>query len=277
MVASKESGSLLSVNKQPYDSCDGHYYLGYQDADFEKPFAKYYNLNPPSISDELQKGLSASPWASDLGYSASEAKGHLLLPGYQIIENGYTMLPDGTLYVAVRTEIPHVSGDAYNWWFGWHLTDTSRYKLWNPFAHQYAWRHPDSLECSNKSLPDRYINTYSFLSESIGSESSKVTVAFINPAELGIDTATFQEQNIEAMVVARIKFGEHVTSGFDGKSYLIHQVRRRPNGQRELRSRFWIAEASNQVGHDLMVHCGMEMTHLNTFLPSLYEEFKDTV
>lgn len=43
----------------------------------------------------------------------------------------------------------------------------------------------------------------------------------------------------------------------------MHQVRHMPNGYRELRSRFFIAEknhGSAQLGHDLAVHCNIEMT-----------------
>ncbi|BAE62201.1 unnamed protein product [Aspergillus oryzae RIB40] len=273
--------SFISVNQESYDPDGKDYYLGYREADFKRPFAKYYNPVTPAISDEVQKGLSASPWASSIGHTPWEAKTHMLRSGYTLLENGYTTLPDGTLYIAVRTSIPQITGDAYNWWFGWHLTDTSRYKLWNPIAHQYAWRYPNTMDWSNKSLPERYINTYSFISEFIGNDCSKLTIAFIDPQELGIDKSKFEEQGIEAMVVGRIKMGgmilligpqireskladrlctEHITSGFDNKSFLIHQVRRKPDGERELRSRFWIAGATPQVGHDLAVHCAIEMS-----------------
>lgn len=63
------------------------------------------------------------------------------------------------------------------------------------------------MDWSNKSLPERYIGTFSFISEFIGNDCSKLTVAFINPQELGIDTSRFEEQGIEAMVVGRLKVG----------------------------------------------------------------------
>lgn len=50
----------------------------------------------------------------------------------------------------------------------------------------------------------------------------------------------------------------HITENFDGKSYLIHQIRRREDGSRELRSRFW-SPLPVEAARDLMVHCGMEM------------------
>lgn len=56
----------------------------------------------------------------------------------------------------------------------------------------------------------------------------------------------------------------HITENFDGKSYLIHQIRRRDDGSRELRSRFWLP-APEGVARDLMVHCGMEMSRKSTY------------
>lgn len=58
---------MTSVNQESYDSNEKNYYLGYQEADFKKPFSKYYNPTTPAINDEVQKGLSASPWASSIG------------------------------------------------------------------------------------------------------------------------------------------------------------------------------------------------------------------
>lgn len=66
---------------------------------------------------------------------------------------------------------------------------------------------------------------------------------------------------------------------------LVHQLRRKPNGRgNEFRSRFWfgnllvagmsVAGGSEKLAHDLSVHCFNEMSHLGTFLPGLFEEFK---
>lgn len=63
---------------------------------------------------------------------------------------------------------------------------------------------------------------------------------------------------------------------FDQTSYLMHMVRRMPNGYRELRSRFFVASHNHgnaQLGHDLAVHCNIEMTrksiHLHRVHPML--------
>ncbi|PHH89952.1 hypothetical protein CDD83_4868 [Cordyceps sp. RAO-2017] len=254
------SGSTVSENKDPYNSDSDDYYFGYRAEDEAKPFAKFWHPLLDHVSSDVQRGLSSSPWPSCLVYPPELAGMRMSEPGYHNMETGWTVGEDGALMVAVRTDIPEISGEAYHWWFGWHLTDPSRYKLWNPISHQYAWRHPNKMEdWKNKSLPERYIGTRSFIYEFLGKEASKLTVAFIDPKELGFEPSKFKQQNIEAVVVGHILAGEHAATGSDGKSYLVHQVRRMQNGKRELRSRYWLAKYNEQLGHDLVVHCNMEM------------------
>ncbi|KUL89699.1 hypothetical protein ZTR_00453 [Talaromyces verruculosus] len=277
---------LISRNIDPYHNDSSKLYLGYREQDYNKPWAKYFNPNVALISDEIQKGLICSPWASPLGYGPLEAHDRLLRPGYETIENGFVATNEGTTMIAVRTEMGNgekhhllLTGEMYDWWFSWHLTDTSRYKLWHPQAHQYAWRNPDELDITHKnSYAERYIGIFSFINEYLGNHCTDLTVAFIDPKELGIEKEKWPETGIETMVCARIGTpGQgHITENFDGKSYLIHQIRRGQDGKRELRSRFWLP-APEGAARNLMVHCGMEMSHLATFLPALFEEFKDTL
>ncbi|KAF5653881.1 ankyrin repeat [Fusarium sp. NRRL 25303] len=70
--------------------------------------------------------------------------------------------------------------------------------------------------------------------------------------------------------------GSGHTTNVTGNSYLMHQIRRRDDGQRELRSRFFLDVFGDTQGRDLNVHCAVEMSHLATFLPQLFAEFKDT-
>ncbi|KAI9733941.1 MAG: hypothetical protein M1834_002596 [Cirrosporium novae-zelandiae] len=254
------NSSDISVDMEDYQPDAGQYYLGYRETDFAKPYAKYWNPRVAPISDEVMYGLVSSPWAAGLTFEANEAYDYMTRPGYLSLENGWAVTLNGTLMIAVRTEIPFITGEAYNWWFAWHLVETARYKLWNPVAHQYTWRYPSHLSWANKTYAEQYIGTVSFIDEYIGNDASKLTVAFIDPSELGFDKEKFDEQDIESIVTAHIVSGAHVTSGWDNKSYLMHEVRRLPNGLKELRSRFWLANYTDQVAHDLAVHCNIEMT-----------------
>ncbi|KAJ5279805.1 hypothetical protein N7478_005177 [Penicillium angulare] len=120
------------------------------------------------------------------------------------MENGFAKTKNGTMMVAVRSDFKQVSGEAWDWWFGWHSVETSRYKLWHPNAHQFAWRFPDTLDISNKSYADRYIGTFSFINEYLGNDCTHLTVAFIVPKELEIDKSKWPELGIEAMVCAKL-------------------------------------------------------------------------
>ncbi|KAJ5306987.1 hypothetical protein N7508_006002 [Penicillium antarcticum] len=266
----------ISKNIDAYVPDSTAYYLGYSNADYKKPFAKYFDFNVDPISDEVQKGIVSSPWGSGLGYEASEGHDYLLRPGYLPVENGYLKTPQGAWMVACRTDMGQVTGEAYDWWFAWHSVESARYKLWYPTAHQYSWRHPEAVDIANKSFAERYYNTFSFIDEYIGGDHAKVTVAFIDPAELGIDKSKWPALGIETMIVARVGIGAHITEGFDGVSHLIHQIRRKADGTREMRSRFWLGPGIPEtIAHDICVHCGTEMPHLAKILPQLFKEFRD--
>lgn len=169
-------------------------------------------------------------------YPASEAHKWLVQPGYLEVENGYVS-DNGSYMITIRTDmgsgedhyylmpdmdrllILTVTGEMYDWWFGWHLVDSSRYKLWNPVAHQYAWRTPEKMDWANKTHAERYINAYSFIDEYIGAKSSKLTVQFVDPSELNIDKSKWAEQGIETMVV-----GNLVAGGMCQSAKLHHNV-----------------------------------------------------
>lgn len=58
--------ATVSKNVASYDGNQTSYYLGYREADFAKPFSKFWNTSVAGMSDEAQKGLSASPHAAEL-------------------------------------------------------------------------------------------------------------------------------------------------------------------------------------------------------------------
>ncbi|KAF4332485.1 phloretin hydrolase [Fusarium beomiforme] len=269
------SKNSTSVNVAPYQSNTSLYYLGYKDDDWSRPFVKYWNPTEKQISDEVQKGITESPYASKLVFEPQEAAHYLTQPGYLQLENGWAVSDDKKLMIAVRTDMGKVTGDMYDWWFGWHLVDSQRYKLWHPLAHQYAYRVPNAMDWSNKTLPERYIGAHSWIDEFLGNFATKLTVNFVDPVSLGFNTSAYESQGIETIVVAHITNGH--TTNVTGNSYLMHQIRRKDDGQRELRSRFFFDAYTDNQAHDLSVHCAVEMTHLASFLPDLYAEFKDTV
>jgi hypothetical protein len=67
------SKNSTSVNVAPYQSNASLYYLGYEGDDWSRPFSKYWNPVMKRISDEVQKGITESPYASELGESSSRS------------------------------------------------------------------------------------------------------------------------------------------------------------------------------------------------------------
>ena len=96
-------------------------YLGIRPGDLDnKPYAKYWNPEMGPLQDHVQQALTHGVEASELGFEITEAD-QLLEPGYLPLENGFTRLGNGHIFVAVLTKMPGVSGEMIDWWIGWTI------------------------------------------------------------------------------------------------------------------------------------------------------------
>jgi hypothetical protein len=185
--------------------------------------------------------------------------------------------------------MPGVTPAMWSWWFGWHGSDTRRYKLWHPRAHlSAAWKDGDD---GDRQGADRYVGRWSLISEYIGSSLLNGAIQFVAPQEMGCPA----DSDDAVAVCARLGAGEAPVD----VGWFIHHVRSTQGGA-EMRSRFWMGGrhiavrkapgvASKAVrpiasrilgdpgigGRNLIVHCAQEMNHLAGFLPELYEAFGD--
>jgi hypothetical protein len=204
--------------------------------------------------------------------------GAILDDGYQQTENGYGQLRGGGFQVSVRTAMPGVTPAMWDWWFGWHGSDSRRYKLWHPRAHASA-RWADSGG-------NGWVGRTSLIEEYLGSAYAKAAIRFLEPTALGLDPARLGG---DVAVCARLGSSEvPVDIG-----WFVHHVRATADGA-EMRSRFWMGGpyiglrkrnmladavirpiAANQLPdpRDLLVHCAQEMNHLAGFLPALFTRF----
>ena len=41
-------------------------------------------------------------------------------------------MPNGTGYLANKTEMPGVTPEMFEWWFAWHSLEDLRYRIWDP-------------------------------------------------------------------------------------------------------------------------------------------------
>ena len=185
-----------------------------------------------------------------------EDANQLLEPGYLSLETGYTRLPNGELYIAVLTRMPRCAGKMVDWWFG-YVGDTEKYKLWHPADHLVGdWDEHWSS--------GHYIGASHLVHEYVGGELVKLKITFHEPSEY-FDTSRFHEARVTAAVCGRVGLLEEDKQ----LGYLIHFVRDTDYGC-EMRSRFWLFEATDEFGGALMTHCLEEMGYLADLLPDLY-------
>jgi hypothetical protein len=274
----------------------GDLYLGYRDNDATTPWGEYFKPEmaplPRHVVEALQHGTQAGPTLLSLDEAARVAD-----DGYQQTENGYGVLEDGSYQVSVRTDMPGVTPAMWTWWFGWHGSDSRRYKLWHPRAHLSAtWKDgvrdaPDPGRTGAQS----YIGRWSMINEYIGSTMLSAAIQFVQPAAMGLPP----DSDDAVAICARLGSGDAPVD----VGWFIHHVRSTPSGS-EMRSRFWmggpniairnvpdvaataVSKAVRPIakrilgnaessGRNLLVHCAQEMNHLAGFLPDLYETCGD--
>jgi len=241
---------------------------------------------PERIESAIAKGVQSGrdfPFASAGKLLDAEGDG---------LSDAVVRNSDGVLVVACRTEMPGVTPEMWDWWFGWHPVSSQRYRLWHPREHLSSASTEDRTYLND--LKARYIGVTSFVEERIGDDQvHKLAISFKAPSELGLD-----ETKLGSLGTAICARGA-LPSVFAEVSYLVHFVRRTPTGC-EMLSRFWlghirstmpivgglvsrklnsrrarIANNPDAFGLHLLRHCSEEMTHLSRILPSLYAAFEE--
>ncbi len=210
--------------------------------------------------------------------------------GYDKVELGYCMFPDGSGYVATyRVVPPHVTPEMLRWYSSWMNIHSQgmvkghgnlRYKIWNPadhYDHYYVnWTNGNDGIYTTESLDlgegERQYDTirHSFALADFG----------------------FTEERRKALVDAGCILrpnGSWESFDHPGSHLCLSYGRPLPTGGIEYRSREWIGwrpqngklirdektECSNEYLRKVVIHTLIEWNHLYTFLPALYNEYKD--
>lgn len=266
-------------------------YLGMRPGDLDgKSYARYWNPDMGPMQPQVQRALLHGIEAAELGFPVTEAN-QLLDPGYLALENGFTRLANGQIFVAVLTKMPRVTSPMIDWWFGWHYMESQRYKLWHPRAH--LLNRAERMIGDDPALSDRekYLHNPNYVTEYVGGEVLEITITF-SPASDVFDVSRFESARIGTAICGGVRRqNTPVTVG-----RMIHLIRETEDGC-EMRSRFWLGKLELQgvpaagllsklagsrfvakravgieQGRDLVVHCAMEMNHLASFLPDLYAD-----
>lgn len=216
----------------------------------------------------------------------------LLDPGELPGESGWCLLPDGCGYVAIRTEMPGVSGEMVDWWFDWHPHDPIRYRIWHPLAHE-----SNSIEPAATPGAKPYWGTVHHPVEDIGTGMVHARIAFQRPEALGFSPGALERPGVAAIVCG--------WAGDDRRrmqhTKMVHVFMNRERGDGVfLRSRFWLGSdirpyapapianvaakllnrsavrrrmLPSKVPQGLARHCAEEYTNLAAILPEIYAQY----
>lgn len=262
------------------------HHLGYSEQDLAtSPYAKFFNPDIAPMQSQVTEAIACGAQTQELFYPVADATS-LCQDGYWPVESGYARVSDMSIRVFCLTHMPNVTPEMWDWWFGWHGDEASKYKLWHPRAHINAeWKD------GQKGL-QAYIGRTSHIIEYIGSEIKKGAISFIAPEEMGFDESKLKARG-EVAICALIGLpGVPMIAG-----RMVHQIRPVEGGA-EMRSRMWMGGANVTFGkkpgpirkllawtirpivalllpnpHELLVHNAQEMQHLAEILPDLYAEF----
>lgn len=237
---------------------------------------------PAGLAAALSRGVQ-----SVAGPFVSYAR--LCDPGGDGVADGVWRHPDGTMSVACTIPMPGVKAAMWDWWFGWHSLSSVRYRLWHPTAHVRSQLLED-----RRHLPlgrPRYVGNISAVDEYIGTQLTRLAIAFVAPARFGMDEARVDAMGTAVCAIVSLRT-ERMTHG-----KLVHLIEDTAAGC-VMHSRFHLGEfrselplvgplisaivdrprlrrrlVSNRIGLALLQHCFEEMHHLAGILPDLYRVF----
>ncbi|EMF59576.1 DAPG hydrolase family protein [Stenotrophomonas maltophilia] len=202
----------------------------------------------------------------------------LLDPAPMHLETGIQRREDGTLLVAVRTDLHVCKGRMLDWWFTFFET-TQHIRWWHPVDH-VEHRGWDAAWQRGRSYHGASIHAVESLAD-IPPVAARLK--FHDPRTLLVPERLQAAQDagdVSAVIAARIGFGDQVrldanADPCDGQ--MLHVARDTPFGC-VLRSRFVLGldstdphrDAGDAVGLGLLKHCYTEFSFLSRLLPSLY-------
>jgi len=269
------------------------------DAEKKESYSDYFSRKPAEVPSTIIRDIQNGPYPEEVALSFNKIN-DLLNPGYLSLENGYCKMSDGSVFVAVLTEMPKVTGEMLDWWFWWHPINSLRYKVWYPESHFGTSLDADiDDDYMRRKGPyaERYWHTTNYPEEDIGTGKETLSIKFVPPDTFGFDSSRFDEANVATVICGIVgSVGKKIKQ----HTYMCHFVRKKKSGV-EMRSRFWIGHTvlksgiseksiitrlintkaakklllPKKVGFALAMHCAQEYNNLAEILPELYEAYED--
>lgn len=216
----------------------------------------------------------------------------LLDPAPLPAEIGWCWMPDGTGYVAMRTQLPPGPHAMAEWWFEWHPHEDIRYRIWHPKAHV-----SNRIDPPKRPLERPYWDVTHHPVEDVGTGVEHLRIDFKRPAEIGFSSGALERPGVAGIVGGFV--GDDRKRAFHTR--MVHVFLDDPEtGGYALRSRFWIGSILRPYGPPALTkpigmlinrklvrdrviprvapsglarHCAEEYTNLAAILPELYDEY----
>jgi len=200
----------------------------------------------------------------------------LLNPFPLALETGVERLPDGSLHVAVRTDMHQCTGEMFEWWFR-SRPNTQHYVWWHPIDHL-------SSEWQGDLSDSTHVGSEHIVKEKLTDVPSQdLVIQFRDPAEF-LDQAGYQQARktgaVSAAVLGRVGFGHDGPRTDDGAvlgGRLLH-IGRDTDWGLAMRSHFYLGadlpttgltpaqvteEVPTHLGFALLQHAYNEFTYLS--------------
>lgn len=206
---------------------------------------------------------------------------------------GYTELPNGGWYVAVKTPMPNVSKEMFDWWFWWHAQEPISYKMWYPqyhFNNRYDIKDREYF----KTIFNRFEPNTQYPYELIGGLKGKLSIQFVKPTQFGFSKKAIKESKVQTILCGhvgllfpRIQHTEmcHILLNKSDETVLVSRfwmvnepyflrfskksILNKMLISKHVKSKFVFAERAK----DVVEHCYIEYRNLATFLPYLFNKF----
>jgi hypothetical protein len=259
----------------------------------DRPLEEYLKRPLSPVEEAVREAIAAGPIdpARALPLDGLE---RMLDRASLAAETGWCTLADGVGFVAVRTEMPDVSGEMIDWWFDWHPRESLRYRVWHPAAHRANSLDPrKSVSALAGPGAKAHWGAVHHPVEDVGVGVVHARIAFCPPSEIGFADDLLEHADVATVVCGYV--------GDDRRrvrhTRLVHVFLREGDGV-VLRSGFWLGAALRPFGalgapgerllnnravrratlpaelpHALATHCSEEFANLATLLPELYARF----
>ncbi len=258
----------MTIDRTQYETHldpDRQTHLGLWRDERAESYTSFFDWEVPELPDYVRAAIASGMQAAENGVNL-ENLDTLLRPGYLPMETGIARCANGELSVAILTRWPGATPAMIDWWMGWHMSRTDRYKLWHPQAHVFSQAKYDLSDVPGLTDRERYVGNTSWVDEYVGPLLSRLAITFHDPADIGLDEPALAASGHGTALCAE------VSNSDNGQplSRLIHAVRPTPYGC-EMRSRFIFPPVLPEIlGGWMIDHCATEMSHLAAFLPRLY-------